>query len=247
MSGSTYNPLVSNIAGYGDPEMVDYDPVSAASAGSVFVLDGIAYFVNQDIAAGAQGSAAFSGGIWAGNKAAGAWSNGAPVYWDSAATPNVATSSGTGAFTQTPTSTATFVGYAVPSRPTLAAAATGDQFGYFVKAISVAAGTAVGAQSAAASGSIQSQGAALIVGSNFVTGANGTAGVLLPPGAAAGAKVDVKNSDAANAVLKVYPNTGAGTINAIAAGGAISMAAKTACTFVCQGSDVWYTIPLLPS
>jgi hypothetical protein len=56
----------------------------------------------------------------------------------------------------------------------------------------------------------------------------------------------VKNADAANAILKVYPDTG-DAINALAANAALSMAAKTSAVFVAFDATTWYTIPLLPS
>jgi cobalamin biosynthesis protein CobD/CbiB len=56
----------------------------------------------------------------------------------------------------------------------------------------------------------------------------------------------IKNSDAANAVLKVWPATG-DAINAIAANSALSMAAKTSALFVSLDGTTWYTTPLLPS
>jgi len=97
----------------------------------------------------------------------------------------------------------------------------------------------------AAAGSSQSDAAAIAAGFTLVTAANGTKGVKLPA-AAAGSICIVKNIDAANAVLKVYPNTD-DAINAIAANGALSMAAKTSAIFVAYDATTWYTIPLLPS
>jgi len=77
------------------------------------------------------------------------------------------------------------------------------------------------------------------------TGADGTKGIKLPA-AAAGKVYYVKNSDAANAVLKVYPASG-DAINALSADTAISMAAKTAAVFVALDATTWYTFSLLPS
>ena len=75
--------------------------------------------------------------------------------------------------------------------------------------------------------------------------ADAAVGILLPA-AAAGKTYTVKNSDAANAVLLVYPASG-DAINAIAANSAISMAAKTCCTFTAIDGTTWFTNPLLPS
>lgn len=99
-----------------------------------------------------------------------------------------------------------------------------------------------------AAGNSQGTATAITAGSNaFIhgTGADGTKGILLPA-AAAGVTYHIKNSDAANAILKVYPASG-DAINALAADGAISMAAKTSATFIALDGNTWYTIPLLPS
>ncbi len=98
----------------------------------------------------------------------------------------------------------------------------------------------------AATGSVQGDAAALSPGFNLVTGADATVGVRLPAGVD-GMEVTVKNRDSDNAILKVYPATG-GAINAIAANGAISMAAKTSATFrYLASTGFWYTTPLVPS
>lgn len=103
-------------------------------------------------------------------------------------------------------------------------------------------GLRVGYAAVAAAGSVQGDAAALSDGFNKVSAADGTKGVLLPT-AAPGSVVLVKNN--VNAVLKVYPKTG-GTINAIAANGAISMAALTSAAFMSDGTG-WFTLSLLPS
>lgn len=82
-------------------------------------------------------------------------------------------------------------------------------------------------------------------GNVLATGADATKGIRLPA-ATIGKVYNIKNSDAANAVLKVYPATGE-TINALAADAAISMAAKTSATFMCVVAGAWLTIPLVPS
>lgn len=97
----------------------------------------------------------------------------------------------------------------------------------------------------AAAGSAQGDAAAITTGFTLVSAADGTKGVVLPA-AAAGLQAIVKNIDAANAVLKVYPATGDG-INAIAVNSAISMAAKTSAMFVAYDATTWYTVPLVPS
>lgn len=96
----------------------------------------------------------------------------------------------------------------------------------------------------AAAGSTNADAAALVVGRNVVTAADGTKGVILPT-AAAGKTVRVKNN--ANAVLKVYPNSG-DQINALTVTtGAISMAAFTSADFDAYDATHWYTTPLVPS
>ena len=111
-------------------------------------------------------------------------------------------------------------------------------------------------QKLAAAGSSQSDAAAITTKSPAVvwaTGADGSKGILLPK-AVIGKSFTIVNDDAANGILKVYPNEAAGVINALSPGAAISMAAKTRATFVCiedqvrnGGTPTWATVPLLPS
>jgi hypothetical protein len=98
----------------------------------------------------------------------------------------------------------------------------------------------------AAAGSDDTDGALLADGITHVTGANATKGVVLPQ-PQPGMICIIKNADAANAVLKVYPGSGA-AINALTATtGALSMAAKTSALFFAISSTQWFTLPLLPS
>jgi len=225
----------------GAVQQVDYTPSGAVSAGDVIVINGKCYFAQVDIAAGALGALTYSGGTWKGNKSSGAWAVGDRIYWNPTGTPNVGTAS-SGAFNNT--GVGYYVGDAIASPNTSAGALTGDQFGFFAKTES--GGGATQASTVAAAGSTQADAASLQVGFNLVTGADGTKGAILPAGAP-GRVVYVKNADAANAILKVYPPTG-GTINALSANAAISMALKTAAVFICGADGVaWYTIPLLPS
>lgn len=78
------------------------------------------------------------------------------------------------------------------------------------------------------------------------TGSDGTKGIKLPR-AVKGKMYFVKNSDAANQVLKVYPFDTNDAINALTAGDPISMGAKTAAIFISFNSTTWYTFSLLPS
>jgi hypothetical protein len=78
------------------------------------------------------------------------------------------------------------------------------------------------------------------------TGADGTKGIKLPT-AAAGKVVIVKNADAANAILKVYPGASDKINGGTATTGSLSMAAKTAAMFIALDDVDWFTVPLLPS
>jgi len=99
----------------------------------------------------------------------------------------------------------------------------------------------------AAAGSDNTNAAAIAnYGVVHATGADGTKGVKLPA-AAAGKVVIVKNSDAANAVLKVYPGASDKINSGTATTGSLNMAAKTAAMFVAIDDVDWFTVPLLPS
>jgi hypothetical protein len=103
-------------------------------------------------------------------------------------------------------------------------------------------------QALAAAGNAQGNAGAVTAASGALihgTGADGTKGIVLPA-AAAGKAYFVKNSDAANAILKVYPASG-DAINALAGDAAISMAAKTSAVFIAVDATTWFTFPLLPS
>ena len=97
----------------------------------------------------------------------------------------------------------------------------------------------------AATGSAQGDAAAVTSGFTLVTGADAAKGVVLPA-AAAGLVVIIKNADAANAVLKVYPASG-DAINALSANASYDMAAKTSMLLVAYDATTWYTVPLLAS
>lgn len=97
----------------------------------------------------------------------------------------------------------------------------------------------------AAAGSTQTDAAAIATGFTLVSAANATKGVLLPA-AAAGLVCIVKNIDAANAMLKIWP-AGTNVINALSASAAFSIAAKTSVILVAYDATTWYSVPLLPS
>lgn len=77
-------------------------------------------------------------------------------------------------------------------------------------------------------------------------GADATKGIGLPTPQGVGDWCIVKNSTAANAVLKVYPPAGQ-KINDGSADAALSMAAKTSAVFVSIDGLGWWSLPLLPS
>ncbi len=80
----------------------------------------------------------------------------------------------------------------------------------------------------------------------LATAADGTKGVRLVFATPVGLLYFVKNDDAANAILKVYPATG-DAINALAVNASYDMAAKTSVIFMCVVAGTWLTIPLVAS
>lgn len=97
----------------------------------------------------------------------------------------------------------------------------------------------------AAAGSAQGDAAAVTEGFTLVTAADATKGVVLPS-AVAGMQVIIKNADAANAILKIYP-AASDAINALSANAALSIAAKTSVLLVAYDATTWYSLPLLAS
>src|SRR5262249_31331308 len=97
----------------------------------------------------------------------------------------------------------------------------------------------------AAAGSAQGDAAAISTGFTLVSAADGAKGIVLPT-AAAGLVCIIKNVDAANAILKIYPAAG-DAINALSANAAFSIAAKTSVILVAYDAVTWYSVPLLPS
>lgn len=137
--------------------------------------------------------------------------------------------------------TATFNTLTVTGTTTASGGVTGNVTGDMTGNITlpVAAVAAAGADNTDAA-------AITAYGVVHATGADGTKGVKLPA-AAAGKVIIVKNSDAANAVLKVYPGASDKINSGTATTGALSMAAKTAAMFVAINDVDWFTVPLLPS
>jgi hypothetical protein len=110
-----------------------------------------------------------------------------------------------------------------------------------------ASGLTLPVETVAAAGSTAANaGVATTYGVIHATGADATKGIKLPT-AAAGKVVIVKNADAANAVLKVYPGTDDKINSATATTGSLNMAAKTSAMFVAISDVDWFSVPLLPS
>lgn len=216
----------------------DYTPGSAVTGGQIVEVGSRAFPVAVDLAASELGAVPLFG-IWDCPKATGAISVGTAVYWDNDGSPVTGTAL-SGAATGT-SSGNTFLGYAT------AAAASGDSYVRVRITDGPTTGIVFTPEAVAAAGSAQGDAAAVGASTGFVhgTGADGTKGIKLPT-AAAGKVLIVKNSDAANAILKVYPGTSQ-AINALSANAAISMAAKTSAVFVALDATTWYTVPLLPS
>ncbi|MGA3067722.1 MAG: DUF2190 family protein [Tepidisphaeraceae bacterium] len=127
-----FNPVTSNIKGSGRVQAIDYVSSGGNNAGDVVVVNGLLYFCITDIAAGARGSVALEGGVWAGAKDTTVWTIGQRIYWNPTGNPNVGTA-GTGAFTNAYAAGYIFAGICVLSKDTGLPAATGDQYGYFAK------------------------------------------------------------------------------------------------------------------
>lgn len=102
-------------------------------------------------------------------------------------------------------------------------------------------------ETVAAAGSTAGNAAvAAVYGVIIATGADAAKGIKLPA-AAAGKVVIVKNADAANAILKVYPGTGDKINSGTATTGSLNMAAKTSMVLVAIDDTDWFSVPLLPS
>jgi hypothetical protein len=126
---------------------------------------------------------------------------------------------------------ATFVGYAV------AAAASGDQFVYFVKA---QVGKRYATATVVVGGTAQANANAVAEGFTLVTGANNSAAVVLPS-AVAGAVVIIK-SGTSGSTLQVFP-AASDKINGAAANAVYNMANLSQRTFVALSDVDWYTAP----
>jgi hypothetical protein len=95
----------------------------------------------------------------------------------------------------------------------------------------------------AATGSAQSNAAAVTSGFTLVSAADGTKGVVLPA-ASAGLVCIIKNNAAA--ALKIYPASG-DAINALSPDAAYSITNVTSTILVAYNSTTWYSVPLVAS
>ena len=217
---------------YSEAGAIDYTPAAAVTGGDVVVLTGIVGIAPNDIAANDKGSLQTSG-LFRVPKTTAAQVRGLPVYWNATGDPDSG-DAGTGAANQ--------LGIGVYMGICAEASASGDN--YTIVDLNAVYPALVGSAAVTAAGSAQGDAAQLYHGFNVVTGADGTKGVILPT-AVAGMIVYLKGVTAG--VLKVYPKTG-GTINALSANGAISLASgATPAIFIASSSTQWYTLPLLPS
>lgn len=222
-----------------DGDDIDYTPSSAVSGGDVVILSGRVHVATADIAANTKGSLRRRGVVRFPKDSSG-FTQHCGAWWNPTGSPVTGTAS-SGAMSNAATPGYTFAGYVIEGGN----AATGASY---VDVILPGPRHNNGARSVAATGTVITNAAQIDVGSNWVTAADGNKGVILPtPVLGLDYDVFVKNDDSANAILKVYPPVN-GTINALSANTAISLAAKVACVFKPKGDGTgWYTVSLLPS
>lgn len=215
---------------------ISYTPAADVTAGQVVFIGNICGIAMTDITANTLGVLNISE-VFKVPKVTGAITVGSAISWNATGDPVTGTA-GTGA--------ANASGIGKTMGVAVLAAASGDDYVY-VKLNTPATGAV---QSVAAAGSTNADAVAITANAPInvvhVTAADATKGAILPA-AAAGTIFIVKNSDAANAILKVYPPSGA-AINALTATtGALSMAAKTCAVFAFHSTTQIFTAPLLPS
>jgi len=253
---------------------IDYTPGSAVAAGDVVVVGTLVGIADEAIDANRKGALAISGVYKIAKEAtATEFAAGAAVYWDAAdgecntdsGNPFIGKAIAAAAATDTHVYVVLLTAQAAVAEalglanlsdigsatPTAGNLMIGDGDSFETQAITgpftLSAAGVIGMKvdAVAATGSAQGDAAAVAEGFTHATDADATKGVKLPT-AAAGKVCLIKNSDAANAVLKVYPDTD-DAINALSADAALSMAAKTSALFVALDATTWYTLPLLPS
>lgn len=220
---------------------LNYTPVAAVIGGDVIVVANRVYVATEDIAANILGSVAAEG-IFAFPKDASVFVAGDPVYWNATGSPLSPGVASSGCATSS-SAGAVFAGYVPPADSAL----TGDLYiGVRLMSVSGIDGpVSTPSATVAATGSTQTDAAVVGTGFTLVTAADATKGVKLPT-AVAGLVCEIKNADAANAILKIWPNT-SDAVNALSANAAFSIAAKTSVRLIAYDATTWYSIPLLPS
>lgn len=205
----------------------------ARSAGEGALIDSVFGVALNDVLIAVATEFAVTG-VWTLAKtAAQAWTVGEKIYWDDG-NKRCDTTSSVGPLIGVAT--------AIAANPSSTGVVRLDGASHQLGALG---GSIIPSATVAATGTVQADAALIATGFTLVTAADATKGVKLPA-AAAGKVCIIKNIDAANAVLKVWPNTD-DAINAIAANAAMSIAAKTSAIFVAYDATTWYTTPLLPS
>lgn len=226
------SPAIKDIQG----DSIPYTPAGAVTAGQVVFQGNLCGIASTDIAASTLGSLNIND-VHKVPKVTGAITVGSPISWNATGDPVTGTA-GTGAANAS--GIGKLMGVAV------LAAASGDDYVY----VKINKTALTGVQTVAAAGSTNADAGSITANAPInvivATGADATKGVILPA-AAAGTIYVVKNIDAANAILKIYPPSGA-QINALTATtGALSMAANTCAVFAFSSATQVYTAPLLPS
>lgn len=227
---------------FGRPLMVDFIDTGAAHLAGDVVVQGNANLVcHSDLAQSVQGAAAIGMGVYDAPKSTAVGSGallafGTPVCWN-ATTHTIDPDLANGQF----------FGISLGSLTTpLGTPADADTQVRVLQLPNIVT-QPVRVSTVAAAGNAQGNAAAIPnEGFVWVTGANAAVGVILPALPNVGDVVEIKNDDTANAVLLVYPQTGA-KINALAANGAISMAAKASARFTAYSATQWFTDPTVPS
>jgi predicted RecA/RadA family phage recombinase len=212
---------------------VDYTPSADVSAGDVIVQGAMAAIARVPIPANTKGSLCVEG-VFEFAKAAsdGGMAVGTVAYWDASA--HVATGT---------VGSNTYLGKVETT------AATGDvvvrvQVEAMANASGTAAFTTLPSATVVATGTGSPNGAALALGFELVTAADGTKAATLPT-AVAGKSVIVKNNSAS--ALLVFPNSADKINGGTATTGSLSMAAYTTAMFVAYDATDWYSLPLVPS
>ena len=218
-------------------DTIDYTPDSAVTAGDVVVFGtNLITIAPCDIAANEKRAVA-TRGVFNVPKDSSNVTAGMPAYWDADGDP-VGGTAGTGAFTSN-SALGPFAGFFIEA----AGAGVGDcdmvlrsvdsatvpgSFAAIPVATVTVGGTAIGNANALADGF------------SYVTGADDTAAVKLPP--AAEGKICIVKNAVANKILKVFPTVD-DTINAGAANAVYNQGNGALRVYVAYNAVAWYTAP----